>query len=206
MLGRSAPGSGINFYRINIIIILIIMNGKKIFFMIEYYHNFSDLKAGEEKAQINIDYVAGMSIFLLTVAFVFQFMYGLFTPFQSSSDEITLASDRASTILVDRLLAADRSGALSVVDQGKLYYFNNTKLNRFDEAAYRNALGELGLNSSEIIFDMNLSVTGLDGSIMNQSGPELPEKQNVGQTRRLALILNSSTGYNETAYISVRVW
>ncbi len=182
------------------------MNRKKIFFLNQCYDDFSDHKAGEEKAQINIDYVAGMSIFLLTVAFVFQFMHGLFIPFQSSSDEITLASDRASTILVDRILAADRSGALSVIDQGKLYYFNNTKMNHSDGAAYRNALGELGLNSNEIIFDMNLSVTGLDGSIMNQSGPDLPEKQNVGQTRRLVLILNSSTGYNETAYISVRVW
>ncbi len=79
-----------------------------------------------EGAQITIDYVAGMSIFLLTVAFVFQFMYGLFTPFQSGSDEVTLAADRASTILVERLLVADRAGAMSVIDQGKLIYFNNT--------------------------------------------------------------------------------
>ncbi|HWR26334.1 MAG TPA: hypothetical protein VN316_00495, partial [candidate division Zixibacteria bacterium] len=152
-----------------------------------------------------IDYVAGMSIFLLTVAFVFQFMYGLFTPFQSSSNEITLASDRVSTILVDRLLA-DRSGALSVVDQSKLFYFNNTKLNYSNRTSYKNSLGELGLNSSEIFFDMNISVARLNESIMNQSGPELPEKLDVGQTRRLVLILNSSTGYNESAYILVRVW
>ena len=28
----------------------------------------------------------------------------------------------------------------------------------------------------------------------------------IGQTRRLVLIINSSTGYSETAFISVRVW
>ena len=186
--------------------ILIIMNIKTTFFLKQFYNNFLSHNAGEEKAQITIDYVTGMSIFLLTVAFVFQFMYGLFTPFQSSSDEITLASDRVSTILVDRLLAADRSGALSVVDQGKLYYFNNTKLNYSNKASYKNTLDELGLYSSEIIFEMNLSVARLNGTIMNQSGPELPEKLDVGQTRRLVLILNSSTGYNESAYILVRVW
>jgi hypothetical protein len=157
-------------------------------------------------AQMTIDYITGMSIFLLAVAFVFQFMYGLFTPFQSNSDEITLASDRASTILVDRLLAADGSVGSSVVDQGKLYYFNNTKLNQSNKTIYRNTLGELGLNSSEIIFEMNLSVARLNGNIMNSSGPVAPENIGVGQTRRLVLIVNSSTGYNESAFISVKVW
>jgi len=161
-----------------------------------------------EGAQVTIDYVAGIGIFLLTVAFVFQFMYSLFAPFQSGSDEVTLAADRASTILVERILAADRAGAGSVIDQGKLYYFNNTRLNRSDQTNYNNALGELGLFSKEIIFDVNISVANLTypSSPMNQSGPELPENIDIGQTKRLVLIVNSSTGYNETIIISVRVW
>ncbi|KCZ71764.1 hypothetical protein ANME2D_01819 [Candidatus Methanoperedens nitroreducens] len=159
-----------------------------------------------DSAQITIDYVTGMGIFLLSVAFVFQFMYSLFIPFQSSSDEVTLAADRASTVLVERLLAADRSGAVNVIDREKLYYFNNTKLNHSNEIGYKNALRELGLFSNEIIFDMNMSVAYLNGTIMNQSGPELPENTDIGKTRRLVLIVNSSTGYNETAVISVRVW
>ncbi len=159
-----------------------------------------------ESAQITIDYVAGISIFLLTVAFVFQFMYGLFTPFESYSDEIMLAAGRASTVLVERLLAADNSGGMNIIDQGKLYYFNNTKLNQSDQALYKNTLGELGLYGTEIIFDANMSVLRLNGSIMNQSGPALPENTDIGQRRRLVLIINSSTGYNETAYISVRIW
>ncbi len=187
------------------LIILIIMD-KRAFFLKSFRTNQIFPKMKDDSAQITIDYVTGMGIFLLTVAFVFQFMYGLFTPFQSSSDEIKLASDRASTILVDRLLIAERARVPGVVDQGKLYYFNNTKLNPSNGAMYRNALDELGLNSSEIIFDMNLSVTGVDGSIMYQSGPVLPDNINVGQKKRLVLIVNSSNGYNGTAYISVRVW
>jgi hypothetical protein len=182
------------------------MNRSADHFLRQIYTAFSYHDVKEEQAQITIDYIAGLSIFLLTVAFVFQFMYGLFTPFQSHSDEITLASSRASTILVDRFLVADGSGALSVVDQNKLEYFNNTKLNKSNQTSYRNTLGELGLNSSEIIFDMNMSVTALDGSTMYQSGPGLPENLDVGLTRRLVLIVNSSTGIETRAYISVRVW
>lgn len=157
-------------------------------------------------AQMTIDYVAGMGIFLLAVAFVFQFMYGLFTPFQSNSDEITLASDRASMILVDSLLAADGLRGSSVVNQSNLYYFNNTKFNQSNMTIYRNTLSELGLNSSEITYEMNFSVAGLDGSIMNSSGLVIPENLGVGQTRRLVLIVNPSTGSKETAFISVKVW
>lgn len=161
-----------------------------------------------EGAQITIDYVAGMSIFLLTVAFVFQFMYGLFAPFQSGSEEVTLAADRTSTILVERMLVADRAGAMSVIDQGKLIYFNNTKLNVSNQTSYTNTLRELGLFSKESVFDMNVSVANLTypDKPMNQSGPELPDNLDVGQTRRFVLIVNTSTGYNETAIISVRVW
>ena len=161
-----------------------------------------------EGAQITIDYIAGMSIFLLTVAFVFQFMYGLFTPFQSGSEEVTLAADRASAILVERMLAADRAGAMSIIDQGKLIYFNNTKLNVSNQTSYTDTLRELGLFSKESFFDMNVSVANLTypDKPMNQSGPELPDNLDIGQTRRFILIVNASTGYNETAIISVRVW
>ncbi len=143
--------------------------------------------------------------FLLTVAFVFQFVYGLFTPFQSYSDEVTLASNRASIVLVDRILIADRLGMMSIVDQGKLNDFNS-RLNQSDEMAYKSALGELGLNSSEIVLDVNMSVSRLNGSLISQRGLKLPENIDVSQTRRLVLIINSSTGYNETAFISLRVW
>ncbi len=185
-------------YKLHIIHLLVSLNTTK--------NKIKDVKG--EGAQLTVDYIAGMSIFLLTVAFVFQFMYGLFTPFQSGSEEVTLAADRASTILVERMLVADRVGAMSVIDQGKLIYFNNTKLNVSNQTSYTNTLRELGLFSNESVFDLNISVANLTypNKPMNQSGPELPDNLDVGQTRRFILIVNTSTGYNETAIISVRVW
>ena len=166
-----------------------------------------------ERAQTTIDYMAGMSIFLLTVAFVFQFMNSLFAPFQTASDDVTLAADRASTILVERLLIADRSGALSIIDEGKLNYFNNTRLNYTNKTInsnnktnYQNALGDLGLLSDYIIYDMNMSVIDLNGSKMFIGGPELLENVDIGQTRRLVLIVNSTTGGQERAIVFVRAW
>ncbi len=167
-----------------------------------------------DSAQVTIDYIAGIGIFLLSVVFIFQFMYGLFIPFQSGSDKASLAADRVSTVLVERLLHADSSDELNVVDQGKLYYFNNTRLNYSNQTAYNNALREVGLFSNETVFDMNVMVSYPNGTLMNQSGsnfplvsgPSLPENTDIGQTKRLVLIVNSSTGYNETATISVRVW
>lgn len=156
-------------------------------------------------AQITIDYIAGMGIFLLAVFFVFQFVYGLFIPFQSNSNEATLAADRAATAVVERFLHA-KSGELNVIEQGKLYYFINTRLSYSDQTSYNSVLRELGLFSNETVFDLNMSVAYVNGTLMNQNGPALTDNTDIGQTKRLVLIVNSSTGYNETAIISVRVW
>jgi hypothetical protein len=162
---------------------------------------------------MTIDYMAGMGIFLLTVAFVFQFMSSLFAPFQTTSDDVTLAADRASIVLVERLLIADRSEALSIIDQGKLNYFNNIRLNYSNKTTdsnnrtnYQNALNDLGLLSEYIIYDMNMSITYLNGTKMYLGGPELLKYVDIGQTRRLVLIVNSTTGYEQRAIIYVRVW
>ncbi|NJD51420.1 MAG: hypothetical protein FIB07_00965 [Candidatus Methanoperedens sp.] len=167
-----------------------------------------------DNAQVNIDYMAGIGIFLLSVFFVFQFINSIFTPFQSSSDQVTLAADRAGTVLVERMLHSEKSSELNVIDQDKLYYFNNTKLNYSNPANYNAALLEIGLSSVESAFNMNVTVAYLNGTIMNQygtgfpllSGPALPGTTDIGQIKRIVLIINSSTGYNETAILSVRVW
>lgn len=158
-------------------------------------------------AQTTIDYIAGIGIFLVAVFFVFQFVHGLFVPFQSGSSEVTLAADRAATVLVERLLHA-KYGGPNVIDQGKLYYFNNTRLNYSNQTSYNSVLREIGLFGNETVFDLNIAVANLNypDSPVNQSGPALPENTDIGQTNRLVLVVNSSTGYNETAIISVRVW
>lgn len=175
-----------------------------------------------ESAQITIDYIAGIGIFLLSVFFVFQFVSGLFIPFQSGSDKAALAADRAGTVLVEQMLQADTSRALNVIDQGKLYYFSNTQLNYSNQTAYNNALSALGLSSKQTVFDLNISVANCSPSFFegvpiannltcpntpsNQSGPPLPDNTDTAQTKRLVLIVNSTNGNQTYSILSVRVW
>lgn len=161
-----------------------------------------------DKGQITIDYVAGIGIFLITVTFVFQFMYVLFLPFQSGADEVSLASDRASTVLVERMLTLDNAPTSNVIDQRKLIYYNYTKLNYSNEAVYQDTLRELGLFGDETVFDMNITVANITtpDNLLYRGGPQLPDNQDIGQTKRLVYIINPSTDYNTTAYFSVRVW
>ncbi len=155
-----------------------------------------------ESAQVTIDYITGIGIFLLAVIFVFQFVYGLFVPFQSGSDKATLAADRAGTVLVERMLHADKASELNVIDEGKLSNFY-TKLNNNET----DILKEIGLFSSQTVFDLNISVVNItSNSLMNQSGPALPETTDIGQTKRLVLIVNPTNGNQTYAIMSVRVW
>ncbi len=163
----------------------------------------SDSGNMDDCAQITIDYIAGITIFFLAITFVFQFAYSMFTPFQSNSDEVTLAADRASTVLIEQLLSAGYG--LNILDQGKLISFNNTMMNSTN---YNSALVKLGLISTtnQTTYDMSLTVESIDGNTMNKSGPTVPNTTNVAMTKRLVRIINSSTGYNQIAIISVRVW
>ncbi|MCZ7383712.1 MAG: hypothetical protein O8C63_03060 [Candidatus Methanoperedens sp.] len=155
-----------------------------------------------ESAQVTIDYITGIGIFLLAVIFVFQFVYGLFVPFQSGSDKATLAADRAGTVLVERLLHADKASELNVIDEGKLSnFYVKLKNNETD------VLKQIGLFSNQTFFDLNISVVNItSNSLMNQSGPALPETTDIGQTKRLVLIVNPTNGNQTYAIMSVRVW
>ncbi|VVB86881.1 Uncharacterised protein [uncultured archaeon] len=166
------------------------------------------LDVNGDKAQITIDYAAGIGIFLITVTFVFQFMYALFLPFQSGPDEVSLAADRIATVIVERMLTLDNAMTSNVIDERKLIYFNNIKLNQSNATVYLGTLRELGLLSDENVFDLNITVANITtpNNFIYKSGPQLPDTADIGQTKRLIYIVNPSTGYNATAYFSVRVW
>lgn len=153
---------------------------------------------------MTIDYLTGIGIFLFSVVFVLQFMYSLFVPLYANSDETTLSADRTGTQIM-RLLRNENSEGINVVDESKINSFI-ARLNYSNEDEYNNALKEVGLFSNKTVFDLNVSITYLNGSMITQAGPELPENTDVGQSRHLVLIINSSTGYNKTALMLVRVW
>ncbi|WP_276300706.1 DUF7287 family protein [Halorussus lipolyticus] len=57
------------------------------------------------RAQTTLDFAIGMSVFLLTVAFVVSFLPGMFQPFDAGDGDEIVAGDRVANQLSRRLLA-----------------------------------------------------------------------------------------------------
>lgn len=66
----------------------------------------------EERGQMNFDLLVGVSIFLITLGFVFAMVSGLVDPFVGNQEH-TLIADRIATLLGDGALAADRPSVLN---------------------------------------------------------------------------------------------
>lgn len=155
----------------------------------------------DDRAQISIDYLAGMGFFLLTLSFVFQFTSGLFTPFYSNSDETSLVADRISMIIVDNMLSDNKTSG--VLNRDKTMDFLN---NQLDDRNYTTTLWNMGLKGSYISYDLNVSLVRVDAPGPNlEGGKPLPGTTNVGQTKRTVVFLNGSE-YSQMFLLGVRVW
>ncbi|MFC7234481.1 DUF7287 family protein [Halosegnis marinus] len=64
------------------------------------------------RGQTTLDFAVGVSVFLLTVGFVFLFVPSVFAPFEVVQGT-PVTADRAATHLVDGLLAGESPGALA---------------------------------------------------------------------------------------------
>jgi len=155
----------------------------------------------DDRAQLSIDYLAGMGFFLLTLSFVFQFTSGLFTPFYSNSDETSLVADRVSMMLVDSVLTDNKTSG--VLNRDKTFDFLTNRLNTFN---YTTSLQDLGLKGSYMSYDLNVSFESADGAGLKYSGGKpLTGTTNIGQTKRTVIFINSS-GSRQTFIMGVRVW
>ncbi|MDI3539083.1 MAG: hypothetical protein PWR29_259 [Methanolobus sp.] len=157
----------------------------------------------DDKGQITIDYLISITIFLLAIVFVFNYTSGIFTPFQSNSDEVTLIADRVSTNIVEKRISAGDEGLPNLV--------NATKMNEFfselNNANYPSTIDSLGMNGSYLRYDLNVTAENISsGNIIYTAGKEIPPQVNVGQTRRIILCRDENTGSTEMMILSFRVW
>lgn len=61
----------------------------------------------DRRAQTTLDFALGVTVFLLTVAFVFSFTPGMLEPFTASTQQETAAADRLADQLAQEMLVAD---------------------------------------------------------------------------------------------------
>ncbi len=152
-----------------------------------------------DEGQVTIDYLMGITIFIVALFFIFQYSAGLFTPFQSNSDEITLVADRVATSITEKEISAGNINTPNLIDGDKTNdYFDLLSSN------YENEADALGLRGEYHRYELNVT---LDNSTeVRMAGKALPFSDNIGQTKRIVLIEDSDTGETETAILSVRVW
>ena len=154
-----------------------------------------------EKGQMTIDYLISITIFLFAIFFVFQYISGLFTPFESNSDEVTLVADRVSTLVVENIMGAGDAAVPNLVTSTKVdSLFTSLDID------YEDTRSSFGLSGSYVDYDVNVTLGNETSGIINSGGAVLPSVGNVGQTKRVVLFMDADTGVTEKRIVSVRVW
>ncbi|MDW7731121.1 MAG: hypothetical protein SCH66_01685 [Methanolobus sp.] len=156
----------------------------------------------DNKGQMHIDYLIGISIFLVSIVFVFTYTTGLFTPFQSNSDEVTLIADRISTNIIEQNMSAGNPLTTNLLDGTKVDdFFSNSNSN------YEGIIDYYGMDSSYLRYEFNITLQNITAGNLNYiTGESLPVQGNIGQTKRIVLVRNETTGDEVQAMLSVRVW
>ncbi|WP_323192320.1 hypothetical protein [Halostella sp. PRR32] len=114
---------------------------------------------GDDRGQTNQDFAVGVSIFLLTTAFVFAFIPSIFTPFDSEvEDSQVTQADRVASAFLDNYSVADKPGTLDV-DRTEEFFGNGGD---GDELRDRYDL--------PVTSQVNVTVRTPNGSVTHQSG------------------------------------
>lgn len=156
---------------------------------------------------ISIDYIMGISIFILSFFFLFNILSSMFIPFESTSDEVKAMSNRISTVLVESPagIITDASNP-NVIDTIKVSALN-ASLN--EPSSSDSLMTQLGLNTDELEYKLNISLNYINGSIYTSGstpvllgGPLPDEHNNVALTSRIVYLPSDS----RMLLLNVKVW
>lgn len=158
-----------------------------------------------DRAQISIDYIIGISIFIVAFLFMYNLLTSLLLPFQINQGEVVPMAERASTVLVEssRWLAITESYP-NVIDREKVGMFNSNM-----NTDYNAMLVDLGLSTTNINYNINVSLRYINNTLYPNSfmpllkaGPTPDERANVGKITRLVYLSQDS----QILMLDVKVW
>jgi hypothetical protein len=164
----------------------------------------------DNHGQISIDFLVGFGIFSLAFMFVFAFINGLFVPFVSNSDELTMTADRTAETLIDDVLALNNTNGVQsgILDASKICYLDHNVTNNYDTIRTN-----LGLNrSGNTLYSLEVVITYPNGTTIDiiNSGEKYASKTgNIGQSKRFVFIRdpNRPDDYpGSMAVMKVRLW
>lgn len=139
----------------------------------------------DTSGQLSIDFLAGVAIFLLAFIFIFAFVPGMFTSFQSNSDELTMTADRASATLVENVLLQSNNEP-NVILTSKFIPAN------------LNDPAKLGIGNNR---QYNIKITFKSAAPLNYGPIDPTGALNVGQSKRIVV---DETGH--IGILTVTVW
>ena len=178
-----------------------------------------------DDAQISLDFLIGITIFMLALLFVLTFIPKMFTPYQSNSDELTMAADKAAAVMVENILIDDQhidssSGTIVVTNSeynpGLITYDKYDQLKddlSADAVEVKKKLG-LGYGKNDYLYDLEIILSTPDDSTDSLFNTPIYSDSpmsgtNVGQSKRFVYIVKNDVGvpfYYYKAILTVRVW
>jgi hypothetical protein len=164
-----------------------------------------------DNGQISLDYIIGVSTFIVSFFFLYSTLNSLFLPFQFSSNELQPMAERASVLLVESAdwLAIDSSSP-NIIDSLTVNRVNES----LSQTEYVNTLSKLGLSTTNNLeYKLNVSLMYFNNTLYpNSSNPllmggKIPDNTTkVGQVIRY-VYLKQDTELNSTRLmLSVKVW
>ena len=161
----------------------------------------------DDKGQVSLDYVIGVSLFILSFFFLLSVLSNLFLPFQFNSGETKSMADRISTILVETsngIAISDSSP--NIVDKPKILQLNNDLNNN---VTYESKRDKLGLLTSTLNYNINVSLRYFNNTLYPSSinplllaGAIPDDSSNLGQAVRIVYLSQDSN----KLILVVKVW
>lgn len=162
-----------------------------------------------DRGQVSLDYIIGITLFIVAFLFMYNLLTSLLLPFQLNADEAKPMAERASTVLAESSsgLAISESNP-NVIDMDKVRQLNSD-LN--DPSLYDTRLKELGLSTTNINYNINVSLRYINNTpypgIMStvpllKAGKTPDESSNVGKITRVVYLSQKS----EILILDVKVW
>ena len=162
-----------------------------------------------ERGQVSLDYIIGITLFIVAFLFVYNLLTSLLLPFQLNADEVKPMAERASTVLVESSsgLAISESNP-NVIDIEKVRQLDSD-LN--DPSIYETKLRELGLSTANINYNINVSLRYINNTLYPGIMPSVPllnagktpdDSSNVGKITRVVYLSQQS----QILILDVKVW
>jgi len=182
-------------------------------------------KGSETSGQISIDFLVGISLFLLTLVFLVQFIPMIFVSFGSEPIDLSSVAYRTSVILVEDPGCWNNSATLRTESDWENHVDRTTRvglaidkdhpniLNLSKIAAFSNttALNDSMLincttlyrviGGNRITYNFNITIAYLNGTVIVARGDSPPRSGNAARIERLVVVKQNYpfTGYNVSA-------